>query len=350
MIDRREANLKMLNEAADTQNKTKDAIWRIQKQAEEAEGLGTQTLEELRRQGQQMDDINSELESVSAKLDQSQALQSRFDRWAGNWLGGKKRNAMKEAAAEIAERNQHEFSKVKEVFQHEKFDTLTRTWKRSGLVLCTDPNVTCDDLFDPAIQENSETTRWIVDFALNSIDSEGWTYSYDFATLNKSGAGDNEPKWNSYVRRRKWRYVDNRSSAGGAIDEINQRNDQRKQKTAQSKQSEKLGYVPRNKQAATLTATGLSSGGMTNRGKTADDQRLDADSAAGLAKIKETDAEIDAGIDAISRTIDNLNNIAGSMKDETVTQNAKLEEMERKMQTTTEKQTVVNARQRYLLK
>ena len=54
MIDRREANQKMLSEANDVQNKTKDAIWRIQRQAEEAEGMGTQTLEELRRQGQQM--------------------------------------------------------------------------------------------------------------------------------------------------------------------------------------------------------------------------------------------------------------------------------------------------------
>lgn len=97
---------------------------------------------------------------------------------------------------------------------------------------------------------------------------------------------------------------------------ITTRNEQRKVKAAQSKQAEKMGYVPRNKQAATLTASGLSSGGMTNRGKTADDQKLDAESAAGLSKIKDTDAEIDAGIDAISRTIDNLNNIAGSMKDE----------------------------------
>jgi len=126
---------------------------------------------------------------------------------------------MKEAAAEIAERNQYEFSKVREVFQHEKYDSLTRTWKKSGLVLCTDPNITCDDLFDPALQEHIENTRWIVDFSLNAIDSEGWTYAYDFATLNKSGAGDKEPKWNSYVRRRKWRYVENRSTAGGAIDE-----------------------------------------------------------------------------------------------------------------------------------
>ena len=45
------------------------------------------------------------------------------------------------------------------------------------------------------------------------------------------------------------------------------------------------------------------------------DQQLDAESAAGLAKLKEADAEIDAGIEAISRTIDNLGNIAGSMKD-----------------------------------
>ena len=98
---------------------------------------------------------------------------------------------------------------------------------------------------------------------------------------------------------------------------VSQRNEQRKLKAAQSKQSDKMGYVPRNKQAAaTLTASGLSSGGMTNRGKTAEDQRLDAESAAGLSKLKETDTEIDAGIDAISRTIDNLNNIAGQMKDE----------------------------------
>ncbi len=99
-------------------------------------------------------------------------------------------------------------------------------------------------------------------------------------------------------------------------------------------------------------------------------QQLDAESAAGLAKLKDEDAEIDAGIDAISKTIDNLNNIAGQMRDEvrnininlplniygilavsqTQSQNQKLEKIENNMQKTTEKQTVVNARQRYLLK
>jgi hypothetical protein len=53
-MDRRDANLKKLKEADDIQDKTQDAIWRIQRQAVEAEDLGGQTLDELRRQGQQM--------------------------------------------------------------------------------------------------------------------------------------------------------------------------------------------------------------------------------------------------------------------------------------------------------
>jgi hypothetical protein len=53
-VDRKEANLKKLKEADKVQEKTKEAIWRIQRQAAEAEELGTQTLDELRRQGQQM--------------------------------------------------------------------------------------------------------------------------------------------------------------------------------------------------------------------------------------------------------------------------------------------------------
>lgn len=53
-VDRREANLEKLNETAQVQNQTKEAIWRIQRQAAEAEEIGNQTLDELRRQGQQM--------------------------------------------------------------------------------------------------------------------------------------------------------------------------------------------------------------------------------------------------------------------------------------------------------
>lgn len=69
-----------------------------------------------------------------------------------------------------------------------------------------------------------------------------------------------------------------------------------------------------------------------------------------MARLREKDAEIDAGIDSISRTIDNLSSIGAAMKDEVNSQNQKLEKIEGNMQKTTEKQTVVNARQRYLLK
>lgn len=67
-----------------------------------------------------------------------------------------------------------------------------------------------------------------------------------------------------------------------------------------------------------MNASGLTSAGMMGQGAGRNDpsQTLDEDSAAGLAKLREQDAEIDAGIDQISRTIDNLTNIAGAMKDE----------------------------------
>lgn len=73
--------------------------------------------------------------------------------------------------------------------------------------------------------------------------------------------------------------------------------------------------MPRNKQASTLTASGLTSAGMTKGGR-GEDQELDDESAAGLQRLKDNDAEIDAGIDAISKTIDNLSSIANTMKDE----------------------------------
>jgi len=222
--------------------------------------------------------------------------------------------------------------------------------------LCTDPSLTCDDLFDPSIQESVENSIWSVDFTLVGIDAEGWTYAYDFATLNKTGAGDMAPKWNSYVRRRKWRMTDRNTSGSAGLNEVKDRNDARKAKAASAaaasggstKAADKIGYVPRNKQASTLTASGLTSAGMT-RGKAAD-QDLDDESAAGLQRLKEQDAEIDAGIDAISKTIDNLNNIASTMNEETKIQNKKLNKVDDNMTKTTEKQTVVNARQRYLLK
>jgi len=353
-VDRREANLKTLNQAADIQAKTKESIWRTQKMAAEAEGLGTQTLQQLREQGQQMDDVQNELAGVRSKLNESERLQTQFDMWAGNWLGGKKRSAMKEAAAEIAAMNHEEHSKVKECFQQEVYFTLKQKWKpaQPSMVLCTDTSIPCPDIFDPYIQEKIENSHWTIDFSLAHLDAEGWTYSSDFKTLDKTGAGDEAPKWNSKVRRRKWKYSDKSGGAGsGVLGEIVQRQEARQEKAAASRHADKMGggFGRAGNKPTTLTATGFSSAGMINGRRGAKDQELDDESAAGLARLEKEDAEIDAGVDSIGRTLDNLKNISDAAREELLSHNAKLEAIDTSMQSVQEQAVKVNARQRKLV-
>lgn len=108
---------------------------------------------------------------------------------------------------------------MKEVFQHQRWDSLSRSWKKSGLVLCTDTSILCDDLFDPVLAESMSNSRWQIDFSLAGIDAEGWTYANKFSALDKTGAGDSSQKWNSYVRRRKWRFIEHKATGSAALDE-----------------------------------------------------------------------------------------------------------------------------------
>ena len=255
---------------------------------------------------------------------------------------------MKEAQAEIAARNSEEVSKIKEVFEQEKFESLSRVWKPSGFALCSNPTLAAPDLFDPAlISSQPGESNWIVDYSLSGIDAEGWTYAYDFDTLNKKGLGESSAKWNTYVRRRKWRYHDKRGGGNAILQEVKDRNASRIG-TKPVSQAEKIGYVPRSRQAG-MTATGLTSAGMIGRGKKSSDQDLDEDSAAGLARLKSNDQEIDDGIDKISGILDNLTGIASNMNSEVKLQAGKLDSIESGMNHTTEKQTIVNARQKKLL-
>lgn len=344
-VDRRAANQKMLAEADDTQQKTKEAILRIQQQTAQTESLGTATLEELRAQGRQMDDINMEVQNVNAKLDTASHLQDRFDAWSGNIFGFKKRAANREAAAEIASKQAEEMMKVKEVFENEKYDMLSRIWKPAGLVLCSNPATKVPDLFDPATQSANQYSKWAIDFSLTGIDAEGWTYGPDMNYLNKHGVGHADAKWNSYARRRKWKY--NEKTGNEVVDGIRSRNAERIEKSRPSAtQAEKIGYVSRNNVSA-MKASGYSSTSKS-RGKGKEDD-LDDESRAGLEKIKANDAEIDAGISEISRTLDSISGIASLMKEETISHNKKLENIEDNMQKAGEKQTVVNARQRRFL-
>jgi hypothetical protein len=78
-VDRRDANLDMIRAAEEQQNATKETVFRIDRQLAETEEIGGQTLEELRKQGSQMDDINSDLHKVDQKLETSAGLQVSFD-------------------------------------------------------------------------------------------------------------------------------------------------------------------------------------------------------------------------------------------------------------------------------
>jgi hypothetical protein len=183
-VDRSQANRQKLQEIDDVQDKTKEAIIRMQRQAAEAEETGAMTLDELRKQGQQIDEVSGDLDQISAKLDQSTALQNKFDVWAGNWFGGKKRAAMKEAAADIAQRNAEELGKIKEVFENEKFDTMSRKWKAQGFTLVTTPTVQAPEIFDPASVANQAEASWKIDFSLGAIDIEGTLLTAEILTYN----------------------------------------------------------------------------------------------------------------------------------------------------------------------
>lgn len=338
-----QTNASLLRDAEDTQQKTKEAVERIKNQTNDTLNLGNATLEELRAQSRQMDDINMEVTNVNAKLDTASSLQDKFDAWSGFWFGGKKRAANAEAAAEIAQREASELAQTKEVFEQQKFETIKRTWKPSGFVHCSNPSKEAPELFDPSNPASMQGSKWTIDFNLSGIDAEGWTYAYDFATLNKSGAGSPEAKWNTYVRRRKWKYVERTGNAG--LEDVKQRQRERNEKNSNKPQSgaERVGYVARNNNFA------VKESGFVSANGTKKDEQLDEESKQGLARIKANDEEIDRGLASISSTLDSINVVAAQMNEETRNQNKKLLSIEDNMNTASNKQAVVNARQKKYL-
>ena len=196
------------------------------------------------------------------------------------------------------------------------------------------------DLFDPKLQATMPDTRWSVDYSLADIDAEGWTYGYDFATLNK-GKGDRQAKWNSYVRRRKWRFTELSGKNSEAVNEIKARNDARTANKAGSSQAEKIGFVPRS-QLNKLSESGFS--------KSNKDEQLDDDSKAGLGRLKQNDQEIDEGLDEISNSLDTLTSLSQAMNEEARSHTSKLDKLSNSMDKVADKQSLVNSRLKRQLK
>lgn len=159
--------------------------------------------------------IRADVAHVNTKLDTSKTLQRNFDNWAGNFFGTGHINS----GTAAIRKHQDEYFKVKEVFEDQKFDSIFRSWSPHGLVLCSDPDEVCTDLFDPKIAEHNKSSSWIIDYSMANIDAEGWTYAFDFSSLNKSGEGEAAPKMNSFVRRRKWRFAHGTGKAGSPFEE-----------------------------------------------------------------------------------------------------------------------------------
>lgn len=140
------------------------------------------------------------MEDTNNKMLKAVVLQKTFDLWTGNWLGSKKRAAHKEAAKEIAANNRLNVLKSKEVYEVNRYDALTGTWKSGGLFLVSDPTIPATDFFDPTLDNG-----WVIDYSIANIDAEGWTYASDIVRLNKKNIGVSSPGWNSFARRRKWK-------------------------------------------------------------------------------------------------------------------------------------------------
>ncbi len=149
------------------------------------------------------DTIDHEVERAQHKLDTSSRLQKQFERWTGNILN---MGHIFSGSSATQDRSIVQYSKIKEVFEDQSFDTIFRSWKPHALVECANPANDCSDLFDPAVAVKMEHSNWIIDYSMASIDSDGWTYAPTFAALNSFAGGEASPQFNSFVRRRKWRY------------------------------------------------------------------------------------------------------------------------------------------------
>eukprot|EP00934_Nitzschia_sp_Nitz4_P006046 Nitzschia sp. Nitz4//scaffold25_size161228//126864//128873//NITZ4_002452-RA/size161228-processed-gene-0.169-mRNA-1//1//CDS//3329544652//6036//frame0 len=90
-----------LDEAAETQRKTREALSRIRRQAAETEDLGALTLQDLEDQGQRLDSVADETGKLNDKLNKTKKLQDRFAKWSFQF--GTNRAAQKEAREEKKE-------------------------------------------------------------------------------------------------------------------------------------------------------------------------------------------------------------------------------------------------------
>ena len=97
-------NTILLDHADLLQRESREVARRCQQQLTETEELGMLTLDEIRNQNQTMTQIQHAADMTNAKLDHTNKLLNRYDRWAFHWYGGNKRRAQREGKQATRER------------------------------------------------------------------------------------------------------------------------------------------------------------------------------------------------------------------------------------------------------
>ena len=98
--------------------------------------------------------------------------------------------------------------------------------------------------------------------------------------------------------------------------------------------------------SAELKETGYTST-IGSRGK---QEQLDEESLGGLAQLHQRDEVIDAGLEAVSGSLDTIFNMANAMKEESVAQTSKVETLRDNASRVAEKAVGITARQKHQLR
>ena len=96
-------NKELVEQAQCLQQRSHETVYRVQRQLHETEELGENALRGLEQQRARLDGLQTSTDQLGTKLDHTNRLLNRFDRWAGHWGGANRREAQKEGKQKAME-------------------------------------------------------------------------------------------------------------------------------------------------------------------------------------------------------------------------------------------------------
>jgi hypothetical protein len=250
--------------------------------------------------------------------------------WAGNFFGIDK-SCLTESQEEIKKNNKN---KIKEVYQYQS-KNLFGVWKNDGLYVFNDTSIKCDYLFDPDLIIKNPNTKWKIDYFIENIDKDGWTYMNKLQILNNS-TSSNKDNWNVNLRRRKWCLNDNDILKNVHISDIVNRSNTMKNNNINQNKNNNIYQNKNNNININLIDSQT--------------QIREHESNKDLEKINIKNSKIDEGIFQISNQIDKLLNLTTEIKEENIKNNHIINKLENSIDDNYEKVSYVNSIQKNILK